>query len=107
MTFSFARRMLRDTNDTQGGGLQGLQWYHDSNRIPVYGYTGIQGLQIIYRGLQVGIQVRRSTESLQKVYRYHTCALKQEAETPQTNSEAQKSKPRQRRSFCSSAVNVF
>ena len=26
---------------------------------------------MIYRGLQVGIQVYRSTESLQKVYRYH------------------------------------
>ena len=91
----------------QRGGLQSLQWYHDSDRIPPYRYTGIQGLQIVYRRLQVGIQVRRSTESLQKVYRYHTCALKQETETQQTNSEAQKSKPRQCRAFCSSAFNVF
>ena len=91
----------------QRSGLQSLQWYHDSNRIPVYGYTGIQGLQIVYRGVLVGIQVYKSTESLQKVYRYHTCALKQEAETQQTNSEGQKSKPRQRRAFWSSAFNVF
>ena len=91
----------------QRGGVQSLQWYHDSNCIPVYRYTGIQGLQIVYRRLQVGIQVRRSTQSLQKVYGYHTCALKQEAETQQTNSEAQKNKPRQRRAFCSSAFNVF
>ena len=91
----------------QRDGLQSVQWYHDSNRIPVYRYTGIQGLQIVHRGLQVGIQVYRSTESLQKVYRYHTCALKQEAETQQTNSEAQNSKPCQRRAFCSSASNVF
>ena len=49
-------------------GLQSLQWYHDSNRVPAYGYTGIKGLQIVHRGLQVGIQVCRSTESLLKVY---------------------------------------
>ena len=94
-----------EVDSIQRGGLQSLQWYRDSNLIQVYRYTGIQGLQIVYRGLQVGIQVRRSTQSLRKVYRYHTCALKQEAETQQTNSEARKSKPRQRGAFCSSAFN--
>ena len=50
-------------------GLQSAQWYHDSECIPVYRYTGIQVLQIVCTGLQVGIQVYRSTGSLQKVYR--------------------------------------
>ena len=54
----------------QRDGLQSLQWYDDSNRIPVYRYTGIQGLQIVPRGLHVGIQIYRSTESLQRVYRW-------------------------------------
>ena len=53
----------------QRDGLQSLQWYHDSNHIPVYRYTGIQGLQIVYRGLQVGLQVYSSTGSVQKVCR--------------------------------------
>ena len=52
----------------QRDGLQSLQWYHDSNCVPVYRYTAVQGLQIVYRGLQVGIQIYRSTGSLQKVY---------------------------------------
>ena len=69
---------------TQRDCLQSLQWYHTSNHISVYMYTYIHGLQIVYRGLQVGIQVYRSTESLQKVYRYHTCALEQEAEAQET-----------------------
>ena len=81
--------------------------YSGTMIVAVYLYTGIQRLQIVYRGLQVSIQVYRSTECLQKVYRYHTCGLKQEAETQQTKSEARKSKPCQRRAFCSSAFNVF
>ena len=68
----------------QRDGLLSLQWYRESNRILVYRYTGIRGLQIVYRGLQGRIQVYRSTESLQNVYRYHTCAVKQDAEAQQT-----------------------